>query len=460
MQTLFEEIWSRHVVEELPGGESLLYIDRHLINELTSPVAFRRLRERGRAVRRPELAHAFADHMVATVPGRTQASFPPAQPYLHALREAAAAAGIPLFDLDDPGQGIVHVAAAEAGLVLPGMTVVCGDSHTCTLGALGAVAFGIGTSEIEHVLATQTLRVRRPQVMRVRCEGRFEAPLSAKDLALYLIGRMGAAGAAGHAVEFAGGAIRSLGMEGRFTLCNLAVEFGARFALIRPDRTTAAWLAALPGVAGEAGPPSLPWCEDSRSGARFDAEHSFRIDGLAPRITWGTSPAQVVAIDGRVPDPEELPAREAEAARRAIEYMGLAPGEPLAGLPVDDVFIGSCTNGRLADLRAAAAVLRGRRVAPGVRAWVVPGSQAVKRAAEAEGLDEAFVGAGFEWREPGCSRCVAVNGESVGAGCRAVSTSNRNFEHRQGPGARTHLASPATAAASAAAGCIADPRDL
>ncbi|GAB4171076.1 MAG: 3-isopropylmalate dehydratase large subunit [Rhodocyclaceae bacterium] len=458
--TLFEEIWSRHAVEELPGGETLLYIDRHLANELTSPVAFRRLAARGRSVRRPDRTWAFVDHMVATAPGRDSESFAPALPYLRALRDSAREAGIRLFDLDDPGQGIVHLAAAEAGLVLPGMTVVCGDSHTCTLGALGAIAFGIGTGEMEHVLATQTLRLRRPPVMRIACEGVLVPPVSAKDLALHVIGRLGAAGAAGHAVEFAGSAIRALDMDGRFTLCNLAVEFGGRFAVIRPDETTTAWLRGLPEPRGAALPEAVRPVPACSEGVRFDVECSFRADGLEPQITWGTSPAQVVAIGGAVPDPAALEGRAAEAAARAIDYMGLEAGRPLAGLAVDDVFIGSCTNGRLSDLRAAAAIARGRRVAAGVRAWVVPGSQAVRRCAEAEGLHEVFLAAGFEWREPGCSRCVAVNGETVGAGRRAVSTSNRNFENRQGRGARTHLASPATAAACAIAGRICDPREF
>lgn len=455
-KSLFEKIWDRHAVEELPGGETLLYIDRHLLYELTSAVALRRLSEAGRRVRRADRTWAVADHMLSTAPGRGPESFPPAIPYLRALGQATAAAGIRYVDPDDPLQGIVHVVAAETGLVLPGMTAVCGDSHTCTLGALGAIAFGIGTSGIEQVLLTQALPVRRPPVMAVQVEGELAPAACAKDLALHLIGRLDAAGAAGHAVEFMGAAIRALPMEGRFTLCNLAVEFGARFALIAPDGATASWLRS----AGVDTAGSAAWPEATFANAHFDARHAFDIDGLAPQITWGTSPAQVCAVTDAVPDPASLGAAQAEAASRALDYMGLRPGQPLRGLPVDDVFIGSCTNGRLSDLRAAAAIIGERRVAPGVRAWVVPGSRTVKRAAEAEGLHEIFLAAGFEWREPGCSLCVAVNGEAVPAGHRAVSTSNRNFEHRQGRGARTHLASPASAAAAAIAGSIADAREF
>ncbi len=455
-KSLFEKIWEEHAVEELPGGETLLYIDRHLLYELTCAVALRRLREAGRRVRRADRTWAVADHMLSTAPGRGPESFPPAIPYLRALERSSRDAGIPYVGPDDPRQGIVHVVAAETGVVLPGMTVACGDSHTCTLGALGAVAFGIGTGGIEQVLVTQALPVRRPPVMAVQVEGGLASVVCAKDLALYLIGRLGAEGAAGHAVEFMGSAVRALPMEGRFTLCNLAVEFGARFALIAPDEETASWLHA----AGVDGAGSTAWPEAACADAHFDARHAFDIDGLAPQITWGTGPAQVCAVTDAVPDPASLGAAQAAAAERALDYMGLRPGQPLRGLPVDDVFIGSCTNGRLSDLRAAAAVVGSRRVAPGVRAWVVPGSRTVARAAQAEGLHEIFLAAGFEWREPGCSLCVAVNGEAVPAGHRAVSTSNRNFEHRQGRGARTHLASPASAAAAAIAGSIADPREF
>ena len=372
--------------------------------------------------------------------------------------------GVQLFDLGEPGQGIVHVMGPEMGIVLPGLTVICGDSHTCTNGGLGAMAFGVGSSESTHALATQTLRQQKPRRMRIRCDGRLAAGVTAKDLALHLIGRLGAAAGVGYAIEFAGPAVEALDVEGRLTLCNLSVELGARFGMVAPDETTIDWLRGRPyapqGEAFEAA--AAHWRTlASDADAAFDREESIDATAVAPTITWGTSPEHAIAIDGAVPDPARAAtATDREAWGAALDYMGLRANAPIAGTAVDWVFIGSCANSRLADLRAAAEVARGRRVAEGVRAWVVPGSENVKRAAEAEGLHELFVAAGFEWREPGCSMCVAANGEQVPPRQRSVSTSNRNFVGRQGPGARTHLASPAMAAAAAVTGRITDVRNL
>ncbi len=460
--SLFDAIWRDHAVAELDDGRTLLYIDRHLVNELTSPVAFRHLAAAGRTVRRPQHTTAMLDHIVATEPGRDEATFRPAERFVQTLRRNATAAGIRLFDLDDARQGIVHVVGAESALVLPGMTAVCGDSHTCTLGALGALAFGIGTTEMEHVLATQTLALERPETLFVRIDGALAPAVFAKDIALALCARLGTAGGAGRALEYFGDAVTALPIEARLTLCNMAIETGARYALIAPDEATFRFLAGR---------------EFAPAGARWDAARcawrslencprrcdlSLDMSALAPQISWGTTPAQSGAIDAQVPAAPETGEEHAQARghERALSYMGLRAGEPLLGTPVDVVFIGSCTNSRLTDLRVAAALVRDRRVAPGVRALVVPGSVAVQRAAEAEGIDEVFRAAGFEWREPGCSMCIAVNGDVVPAGARCVATSNRNFEGRQGRGARTHLASPATAAACALAGVIADPREF
>ncbi len=462
-KTLFDKIWDRHTVASLGGGLALLHVDRHLIHELTSPQAFERLRRAGRRVRNPELSFATQDHIVATLPGRDEETFPDAGPYVRALRRNAREHGIELFDLDDPRQGIVHVVAPELGLALPGTTVVCGDSHTCTLGGLGAVAFGIGTSEIEHVLATQTVAVRRPRTMRIAVEGRFGSGVSEKDLVLHTISRSGAAGGIGHAVEFAGAAVRALSVEARLTLCNMAVEFSARIGLVAPDETTFAYLEGRPYVpCGELWHAALESWRGlaSDEDAVFDREVSIEADEVAPQITWGTSPEDTVAVTDPIPDPATLVPERRARAENAQAYMGVRPGQCLEGLEIDKVFIGSCTNGRLSDLRAAAEVARGRRVAEGVRALVVPGSSAVKRAAEAEGLDRVFRAAGFEWRESGCSMCVAINGDLVAPGERCISTSNRNFEGRQGPAARTHLASPAMAAAAAVTGRITDVRRL
>lgn len=461
-RTLFDKLWDAHVVRDLGGGWALLHIDRHLMHDLGGGPAFAELAARGLAVHDPQLTFATADHAVSSQPGRVATTFPLGGRLHAALRDGARQAGAHFFELGTPGQGIVHVMAPELGIVLPGVSVVCTDSHTCTNGGLGALAFGIGSSECVHVLATQTLRQCKPLRMRIRCEGRLGAGVTAKDLALHIIGRLGAAAGVGHAIEFAGPAVEALEVEARLTLCNLAVELGARFALVAPDERTIAWVAGRPwapqGAAFEAA--AAHWRTlVTDAGARFDREETIDATQVAPTVTWGTSPEHAMPIDAAIPQPATLGPR-ADEGSAALAYMGLAPGVPIAGTPVDWVFIGSCANSRLSDLRAAAAIARGRRVAPGVKAWVVPGSHGVQQAAQAEGLDRLFIDAGFEWREPGCSMCVAANGEQVPSGQRSVSTSNRNFVGRQGPGARTHLASPAVAAAAAIAGCITDPRTL
>ncbi|UCE31295.1 MAG: 3-isopropylmalate dehydratase large subunit [Burkholderiales bacterium] len=463
-ETLFDKIWNAHVVADLGGGHVLLHIDRHLMHDLGGPAGMAGLRERGLRLRNPELTFATPDHAVSTLPGRDADTNPQGGEFLRALRREAAAHGVRLFDLGEPGQGIVHVVGPEQGLSLPGLTIVCGDSHTCTHGGLSALAFGIGSSELLHVLATQTLIQKKPKRMRVSFDGMPGPGVAPKDLVLAMISRLGAAGGSGHAVEYAGAAIRSMGLEGRMTLCNLSIELGAKIGMVAPDDSTFEFVAGRRfAPTGSRWDQALAYWRTlfSEPDAVFDREHTIDVASIAPQVTWGTSPEYGVAVDGLVPDP----AAEADAERRgamtqALEYMGLVPGRPIAGTPIDRVFIGSCTNSRLSDLRAAAAIVRGRKVHPKVRAWVVPGSEQVRRDAEAEGLDRVFLEAGFEWREAGCSMCVAANGETVASGQRCVSTSNRNFVGRQGPGARTHLASPATAAASAIAGCIADVRKL
>ena len=455
MKTLFAKVWDAHVVADLGGGVALLHIDRHLQHDLGGGRSLRGVRERGLKVRNPELTFATADHVIETEPGVKGSRHDWAIKLLDSLRTETRAAGVRLFDVGEDGQGIVHVVAPELGLTLPGLTAVCGDSHTCTNGGIGAMGFGIGASEIVHVLATQCLVQTRPKTMRARFDGERRPGVHAKDLILALAGRIGTAGAAGHALEYAGTAIRALTVEERLTLCNLTVELGAKIGMVAPDATTVDWLRgrrfAPKGATFDAA--ARHWLAlASDEGARFDREVALDASTVAPQVTWGTSPEDVIAVDARIPSPAS------EAKREALAYMGLEPGAALAGTKVDRVFIGSCTNSRLPDLRAAAAIARGRRVAGHVRAWVVPGSVAVKRAAEAEGLHEVLRAAGFEWREPGCSLCVGANGEQVEPAARCVSTSNRNFVGRQGPGARTHLASPATAAASAIAGAIADPR--
>ncbi len=463
-RTLFDKLWDSHVVAMLGPRRALVHIDRHMLYEMTSPVAFSGLKMAGRPLRNPELSFSTSDHIVSTEPGRGDETVPGGREMIEALRMNAATHGITHFDVRDPRQGIVHVIAPELGIALPGATLVCGDSHTCTVGALGAWGWGIGTSEVEHVLATQTLAVERPQNMRVRFEGRLQPGVSAKDLVLFLIGRIGTAGATGYAMEYAGAAIRSLSMEGRFTLCNMGVEAGARAALVAPDETTFAYVAGRPYAPRGADLDSAiaDWRQlPSDETAIFDKELSFDAATIAPQVTWGTCPEQVAAIDGRVPDPERgRDANDRRAIAQALQYMGLAPGTALEGIKIDRVFIGSCTNSRLDDLRQAAAILKGRKAAAGVKAIVVPGSGTVKREAEALGLHRIFIDAGFEWREPGCSMCAGVNADKVGPLERCIATSNRNFEGRQGPLARTHLASPAMAAAAALAGAIADARKV
>jgi 3-isopropylmalate/(R)-2-methylmalate dehydratase large subunit len=453
--TLFEKLWSRHVVADLGDGFALLYVDRHLLNDLAAG-AFPILAGRGLNVRRPDLTFGTPDHTVATLaPGGP--SRDDENPYVLNFCRAARTHGIRLFDLGEPEHGIIHVIAAELGLALPGASVACGDSHTCTLGALGALAWGIGQTELVHVLATQTSVQRKPKSMLVRLEGVLSPHVEPKDVILHVIGRLGVAGAAGHALEFGGTAIERMPMDGRFTVCNMAVELGARFGLIAPDATTLAYLheRAFAPRAGAWDAALADWAAlASDAGAAFDADATFDVSAIAPQISWGTSPDQVIAVDGAIP-PDSDP--------RALAYVGLEAGAPIAGTPVDMVFIGSCTNGRLTDLRRAANVARGRKVANGVTAWVVPGSQAVKAQAEREGLDRVFAAAGFTWGSPGCSMCAGAGDrmrEIAAPQTRIVSTTNRNFIGRQGPGARTHLASAAMAAAAAVTGRICDVREF
>lgn len=458
---MLAKIWDQHVIARLGDDTDLLHVDRHLLHDLGGSRGLLDLRSRGLAVHNPELTFATPDHAISTAHGRA-GTIKIGQELLAALRVETSASGIRMFDIDEPGQGIVHVIGPELGLSLPGCLVVCGDSHTCTHGGLGALAFGIGSSELTHVLATQALIQRRPKTMRVKFEGKLSLGVTAKDLILALIGHVGAAGGTGYAVEYAGSAIREMPVEGRLTICNLSIEFGAKMGMVAPDEKTYEYLRGRPyAPQGEMWEQAVKAWRDlpSDADASFDQEVLIDVTKIIPQITWGISPEHVIGVDGRIPDPQAIadPARRT-AAETALEYMGLKPGAPIAGTPVDWVFIGSCTNSRLSDLRAAADVVRGRRVAPGVRAWIVPGSETVKRDAVAEGLDRVFIDAGFEWREPGCSMCLAANGETVAPGQRSVSTSNRNFVGRQGPRARTHLASPASAAAAAIAGVIADVR--
>ncbi len=450
-RTLFDKVWEDHVVTS-EGDQDLLLVDRHFVHE-GSFHAFEKLKGGGRTVRRPDLTFGIADHYV---PSRH--AEPPKDPEIAnmiGLLDANTRANhVELFGLTDRRQGIVHVAAPEQGLTLPGLVIVCGDSHTATHGAFGAFAFGIGASEVAHVLATQTLWQRRPKTMRVTVEGRLSPGVTSKDLALHIIHAIGTGGATGHVVEYAGAAIEALSMEARMTLCNMTIEAGARAGMVAPDETTFAWLKGRPyAPSGAAWEEAAGYWRDLRSdpGATFDREVAFEASAVAPMVTWGTSPEQVVPIDGRVPD-------DAKAYAEALSYMGLDAGQPVRGVPVDQVFIGSCTNARIEDLRAAAAVLRGRKVA--VETLIVPGSTQVKEQAEAEGLGRIFVEAGADWRDSGCSMCVGINGDRVAPGKRCASTTNRNFVGRQGPGARTHLMSPAMAAAAAVSGRIEDARDF
>jgi len=462
-RTLPEKIWDRHVVHAAPGQPDLLYIDLHLVHEVTSPQAFDGLRLGGRRVRRPELTVATEDHNVPTADIDQPIADPVSARQVEVLRENAAEFGITLYPMGHARQGIVHVIGPEQGRTLPGMTIVCGDSHTATHGAFGALAFGIGTSEVEHVLATQTLPQARPSWMVVDVDGDMPASVTAKDLILTVIGRIGTGGGIGHVIEYRGSAIRALSMEGRMTVCNMSIEAGARAGMVAPDDTTFAYLEGRPfAPTGAAWERALDDWRGLRSDddAGWDRTVSIDATTLAPQVTWGTNPGQVASIDSRVPSPDDVTDPSArESMVRALEYMGLTAGTALRDIAVDTVFIGSCTNSRIEDLRAAAAVLDGRRVsAP--RVMVVPGSHAVKAQAEAEGLDRIFAAAGADWRQPGCSMCLAMNPDKLAPGERAASTSNRNFEGRQGRGGRTHLVSPAVAAATAVAGHFATPEEL
>jgi 3-isopropylmalate/(R)-2-methylmalate dehydratase large subunit len=463
-RTLFDKIWSQHCVKEVGRDTWLLHVDRHLIHDLVAGPALTQLAKGHRIVRSPELTYATVDHGISSAPGRTTDSSPVGSRLLRQMRQRVYETGIQLFDLGQDGQGIVHVMGPELGLTFPGMLVVCGDSHTCTHGGLGAIAFGIGSSEVVHVLATQTLRQRKPASMRIHFDGQPGPQVTAKDLILFAIGELGSAAGRGHAVEYAGSTVRAFDVESRLTMCNLSIELGAKIGLIAPDDVTFDYVSrrkmAPKGAMLEQAIAywrSLPSDED----AGFALEHRFDAAKIAPQITWGTSPQDVISVTGRVPDPaDELNSERRQRMQSALQYMGLQPGAAIAGTKIDWIFIGSCANSRLSDLRLAAQVVGDRKVAPGVRAWVVPGSEAVMREAQREGLDRVFKTAGFEWREPGCSLCLAANGEFVGPGERCLSTSNRNFVGRQGRGARTHLASPAMAAAAAVTGVITDVRHM
>lgn len=463
-RTIIEKIWDDHVVFEQPGSPALLYIDLHLIHEVTSPQAFDGLRRRGLKVRRPDLTIATVDHSVPTVSRSLELVDAVARQQINQLEANCREFGIPYFGFGSDEQGIVHVIGPENGLTQPGMTIVCGDSHTATHGAFGALAFGIGTSEVEQVLATQCLLQRKPKTFQVRIDGRLRPGVTAKDVILALIARIGVGGGTGHVFEYCGSTVRSLSMEERMTLCNMSIEAGARAGLIAPDDTTFDYLYGRPYA-----PKGRDWEEalerwrrlPSDEGATYDRSVTLDVSELEPMITYGTTPAMGIPITAAIPRPEDIPtATEREMLMKALRYMGLEPGKPLLGHKIDVVFIGSCTNSRISDLRAAASIFKGRKVAQGVRVLVVPGSQRVKRQAEAEGLDRIFKEAGAEWREPGCSMCIAMNGDQLEPGQYCVSTSNRNFEGRQGKGGRTFLASPLTAAAAAVTGRITDVRTL
>jgi 3-isopropylmalate/(R)-2-methylmalate dehydratase large subunit len=463
-KTLFDKIWDAHVVDRMADGTCVLYIDRHLVHEVTSPQAFEGLRLAGRKVRRTDATIAVADHNVPTEDRSHGIAEPESRLQVDTLVRNVAEFGVPYIPVTDARQGIVHIIGPELGLSLPGMTIVCGDSHTSTHGALGALAFGIGTSEVEHVLATQTLLQKPAKNMLVRVDGKLPPGCTAKDIILAIIGKIGTAGGTGHVIEYAGEAIRALDMAGRMTVCNMSIEAGARAGLIAPDETTFAYIAGRPfAPKGGAVEQAVAYWRTlpTDAGAQYDKTVVLNATEIEPQVSWGTSPEAVVPITGAVPDPDAEPddARRAQL-RRMLDYMGLAAGQKLAGLPVDVVFIGSCTNARIEDLRAAAAIAAGRHVAAHVRALVVPGSGLVKAQAESEGLDKIFLDAGFEWREAGCSMCLGMNPDKLTAGQRCASTSNRNFEGRQGPGGRTHLLSPAMAAAAAITGALTDVREF
>jgi 3-isopropylmalate/(R)-2-methylmalate dehydratase large subunit len=464
-RTLYDKIWDSHLIEQDKDGTCLIYIDRHLVHEVTSPQAFEGLRMAGRKVRRPDATLAVVDHNVPTTPDRVEGiKEPDSRLQVETLERAVAEFGLPYFGMNDIRQGIVHVIGPEQGFTQPGQTLVCGDSHTATHGAFGALAFGIGTSEVEHVLATQTMIQRRAKNMLIRVEGELPLGVTAKDVILAIIGRIGTAGGTGHVIEYAGSAIRNLSMEGRMTVCNMSIEAGARAGLIAPDAVTYEYLKGRP-MSPKAGAweqavafwQTLP----SDPGARYDSEIVLQARDIVPQVTWGTSPQDVLPITGAVPNPADEPDPDRRASmERSLQYMDLKPGTLLSAVPVQRVFIGSCTNSRIEDLRAAAAVAKGRKVAAGVSAMVVPGSGLIKHQAEEEGLDKIFLAAGFEWREAGCSMCLAMNPDKLEPGERCASTSNRNFEGRQGKGGRTHLVSPAMAAAAAVTGTLTDVRKL
>jgi len=460
--TLLDKIWNNHLVHSDPGAPDLLYVDLHLLHEVTSAQAFEGLKVAGRTVRRPDLCVATVDHNIPTTDRSLPVLDSIARVQMEVLRENAQSHGIRLFDVDDERQGIVHVIGPELGLTRPGMVIVCGDSHTSTHGAFGALSFGIGTSEVEHVLATQCIPQRRPKAMEIRLEGDRPVGISAKDLILAIIGEVGVAGAAGHVIEYTGPVVGSLSMEERMTICNMSIEAGARAGMISPDTTTFEYLRDR-----EFGPNSNDFDDlktewetlETDDGATFDRSVVMDIGDLEPQVTWGTNPGMVTGISGGIPNPDEIEDEEVrDSAERALKYMGLEPGTPMESINIDRVFVGSCTNGRLEDLREVARIVNGKRVHSSVHAMVVPGSTAVRRQAELEGLDRVFKDAGFEWREAGCSMCIGMNPDTLSAGERCASTTNRNFEGRQGRGGRTHLVSPATAAATALAGRFTDPR--
>ncbi|QNI32607.1 3-isopropylmalate dehydratase large subunit [Alloacidobacterium dinghuense] len=460
-KTLFEKVWEQHLVAEPANEPTLLYIDLHLVHEVTSPQAFDGLRMAGRKLRRPDRTVATVDHNVPTTPNRLIIEDAIAAKQIDTLRKNCKEFGVELYDIQSPNQGIVHVIGPELGLTKPGMTIVCGDSHTSTHGAFGALAFGIGTSEVEHVMATQCLQQSKPKTFRISVEGELSQGVTAKDIVLGIIGRIGTDGATGHVVEYAGSAIRALSMEGRMTICNMSIEAGARAGMIAPDDTTFAYLKGR-----RSAPQGAKWEEavaewrelKSDPGAKFDRELVIKAEGLTPYVTWGTNPGMVVPITGSVPDPLKASESDKRAFQRALEYMDLKPGTAIEEIPIDRVFIGSCTNSRIEDLRAAAKVVTGYHVNSHVRAMVVPGSHQVKEQAEKEGLNKIFLEAGFEWREPGCSMCLGMNPDILQPGERCASTSNRNFEGRQGRGGRTHLVSPEMAAAAAVTGHFTDIR--
>ncbi|WP_447833339.1 3-isopropylmalate dehydratase large subunit [Aeromonas veronii] len=463
-KTLYQKVFDAHVVREVEGETPLIYIDRHLVHEVTSPQAFDGLRAMNRQLRRPDLTWATMDHNVSTTTKDIAASGEMARIQMETLADNCKEFGVRLYDLNHKYQGIVHVMGPELGITLPGTTIVCGDSHTATHGAFGSLAFGIGTSEVEHVMATQTLKQGRARTMRISVNGKLAEGISAKDVVLAIIGRVGHAGGTGYVVEFAGEAIASLSMEGRMTVCNMAIELGAKAGMIAPDQTTIDYIRGKEfAPKGEALEQAIAYWQSLKSdeGARFDAEVVLDAADIAPQVTWGTNPGQVIAVNEPIPAPESFSdLMEQQSARKALAYMDLQPGQKLSDVAIDKVFIGSCTNSRIEDLRAAAAIARGRKVAAGVQALVVPGSEQVKAQAEAEGLDKIFIEAGFEWRLPGCSMCLAMNNDRLQPGERCASTSNRNFEGRQGRAGRTHLVSPAMAAAAAVTGRFADIRAL